>query len=58
MLIDNNSWKSIVRMHFNGNQNKLEIFDDVEPKMVPLESLSSIYKLAERIRSALRLKLS
>jgi hypothetical protein len=58
VLIDNNSWKSIVRMYFNGTQKKLEIFDDAEPKMVPLESLSSIYQLAERIRSALRLKLS
>jgi hypothetical protein len=58
VLIDNNSWKSIVRMYFNGTQKKLEIFDDAEPKMVPLDSLSSIYQLAERIRSALRLKLS
>ena len=58
VLLDNNSWKSIVRMHFNGAQKKLEIFDDADPKMVPLESLSSIYQLAERIRSALRSKLS
>lgn len=58
VLLDNNSWKSIVRMHFNGPQKKLEIFDDAEPKMVPLESLSAIYQLSERIRSALRLKLS
>jgi hypothetical protein len=58
VLLDNNSWKSIVRMHFNGAQKKIEIFDDAEPRMVPLESLSSIYKLAERIRCALRIKLS
>jgi hypothetical protein len=58
VLLDNNSWKSIVRMHFNGSQKKLEIFDDAEPRMVPLESLSSIYQLAERIRSALRIILS
>jgi hypothetical protein len=58
VLLDNNSWKSIVRMHFNGSQKKLEIFDDAEPKMVPLESVSSIYQVAERIRSALKLKLS
>jgi hypothetical protein len=58
VLLDNNSWKSIVRMHFNGAQKKLEIFDDADPKMVPLESLSNIYQLAERIRSALRSKLS
>lgn len=58
VLLDNNSWKSIARMHFNGSQKKLEIFDEAEPKMVPLESLSSIYQLAERIRTALRIKLS
>lgn len=58
VLLDNNSWKSVVRMHFNGSQKKLEIFDDAEPKMVPLESVSSIYQVAERIRSALKLKLS
>jgi hypothetical protein len=45
-------------MYFNGAQKKLEIFDDADPKMVPLESLSRIYQLAERIRSALRSKLS
>ena len=58
VLLDNNSWKSVVRMHFNGSQKKLEIFDDAEAKMVPLESVSSIYQVAERIRSALKLKLS
>ena len=58
VLLDNNSWKSVVRMHFNGSQKKLEIFDDAEPKMVPLASVSSIYQVAERIRSALKLKLS
>lgn len=56
--LDNNSWKSILRMHFNRSQKKLEIFDDAEPRMVPLESLSSIYQLAERIWSALRVKLT
>lgn len=58
VLLDNNSWKSIVRMHFNGSQKKLEIFDEAEPRMVPLETLSSIYQLAERVRAALRLKLA
>jgi hypothetical protein len=45
-------------MYFNGAQKKLEIFDDVEPKMVQLDSVPSIYKFADRIRAALRLKLS
>jgi hypothetical protein len=58
VLLDNNSWKSIVRMYFNGSQKKLEIFDEAEPRMVPLESLSSIYQHADRIRTALRIKLS
>lgn len=58
VLLDNNSWKSIVRMHFNGAQKRLEIFDEAEPRMVPLETLSSIYKLADRIRAALKIKLS
>lgn len=58
VLLDNNSWKSIVRMHFNGAQKRIEIFDEAEPRMVPLESLSGIYQLADRIRAALRIKLS
>lgn len=58
VLLDKNSWKSIVRMHFNGAQKRLEIFDETEPRMVPLESLSGIYQLADRIRAALKIKLS
>jgi hypothetical protein len=58
VLLDNNSWKSIVRMHFNGAQKRLEIFDEAEPRMVPLDSLSGIYQLADRIRAALKIKLS
>lgn len=58
VLLDGNNWKSIVRMHFNGQKKKIEIFDDCEPKMYPLESLSSIYLVADRIRAALRAKLS
>jgi hypothetical protein len=58
VLLDNHSWKSIARMYFNGTQKKLEIFDDTEPKMVQLESVPSIYQFADRIRAALRLKLS
>jgi hypothetical protein len=58
VLLDNNNWKSIARMHFNGQKKKIEIFDDCEPKMFPLESISSIYQVADRIRAALRAKLS
>lgn len=58
VLLDNNSWKSIVRMHFNGAQKRLEIFDEAEPRMVPLDSVSGIYNQADRIRAALKFKLS
>jgi hypothetical protein len=58
ILLDNHSWKSIARMYFNGAQKRLEIFDDAEPKMVQLDSVPSIYQFADRIRAALRLKLS
>ena len=54
VLLDGNSWKSVMRMYFNGTQKKLEIFDDQEPRMVSIDSLNDIYKHAERIRSALR----
>jgi hypothetical protein len=58
VLLDNNSWKGIVRLYFNGSQKKVEIFDDQEPKMVPIDNPSSIYQYAERVRAALRLKLA
>jgi hypothetical protein len=57
VLLDNNSWKSIARLHFNGSQKRIELFDDQEPKMVPIENPSDIYKHSERVRTALRLKL-
>jgi len=57
VLLDGNSWKSILRMHFNGSTKRLEIFDEAEPKFVPLEKVSDIYQHSERVRSALRAKL-
>lgn len=57
VLLDNNSWKSILRMHFNGVSKRLEIFDDAEPKFVALEKVSDIYQYTERVRAALRAKL-
>ena len=57
ILIDGNTWKSILRMHFNGPSKRLEIFDDAEPKMLQLEKISEIYQHSDRIRSALKSKL-
>lgn len=58
VLLDGNSWKSVVRMYFNGNQKKLEIFDEQEPRMVALDGLNDIYKHSERIRAALRQRMA
>ena len=57
ILIDGNTWKSILRMHFNGPSKRLEIFDDAEPKMLQLEKISEIYQHSDRIRAALKTKL-
>ena len=57
ILIDGNTWKSILRMHFNGPSKRLEIFDDAEPKMLQLEKISEIYQHSDRIRAALKSKL-
>ena len=57
ILIDGNNRKSILRMHFNGGTKRVEIFDEAEPKFVPLEKVSDIYQQSERIRTALKAKL-
>jgi hypothetical protein len=57
VLLDGNSWKSILRMHFNGGTKRLEIFDEAEPKFVPLEKAADIYKHSDRVRAALKAKL-
>lgn len=57
VLLDGNNWKSILRMHFNGANKRIEIFDDKEPRFVPLEKVSDIYRHGERILVALRAKL-
>ncbi len=58
VLLDGNSWKSVLRMYFNSSQKKLEIFDDQEPRMVVIDSLNDIYQHAERIRAALRQRMA
>lgn len=57
IVIDGNSRKYFLRMHFNGSTRRIELFDDVEPSMIPLESLGDLYKYADRIRDSLRSKL-
>ena len=57
VLLDGNSWKSILRMHFNGSTKRLEIFDEAEPKFVQVEKVSDIYQYSDRIRTALKAKL-
>lgn len=57
ILLDGHTWKSILRMHFNSPNKRLEIFDDAEPKMLQLEKVSDIYQHSDRIRTALKAKL-
>jgi hypothetical protein len=57
VLLDGNSWKSILRMHFNGSTKRLEIFDEAEPKFVALETVADIYQHSDRVRAALKAKL-
>ena len=53
ILLDDNSWKSICRMHFNGPIKRLEIFDGCEPKMLSLASVGDIYTYSERLKASL-----
>jgi len=58
VIVDNNSRKYFVRMYFNGSSKKIEIFDNIDPSVIALESLSDIYAYSERIKSALQIKLA
>lgn len=58
IILDGNSRKYFMRMYFNATIKKIEIFDNVEPGMVHLESISDLYKHVDRIKNALRLKLA
>jgi len=58
ILLDGNTWKSIARLYFNGSNKKVEIFDDAEPKFVELTAVSDLYSCGDRIRSALKKRLS
>lgn len=54
ILLDGNTWKSVIRLYFNGSNKKIEIFDDAEPKSVEVSSAADIYKYSERIKEALK----
>jgi len=58
IILDGNSRKYFMRMYFNATTKKIEIFDNSDPAIVHLESISDLYKHADRIKSALRLKLA
>jgi len=57
ILVDGNTWKSVVRLYFNGANKKVEIFDDAEPKFVEVGSPSDLYSCSDRIRASLRKRL-
>ena len=57
IVLDGNSRKYFLRLFFNGPAKKVELFDDTEPTIIFLESVSDLYKHADRIKAALRLKL-
>jgi hypothetical protein len=57
VVIDGNSRKYFLRMYFNGPTKKIELFDNVEPSIIFLESTGDLYKHAGRIKAALNLKL-
>jgi hypothetical protein len=58
IILDGNSRKYFMRMYFNATIKKIEIFDNSEPAVVHLESISDLYKHVDRIKNALRLKLA
>ena len=58
ILLDGNTWKSILRLHFNTANKRVEIFDDAEPKFVDIETTSDLYSCSDRIREALRKRMA
>ena len=58
VLLDNNQYKTICRMHFNGRQKYLGLFDKQEKHQsgakiedkLPIDNPTEIYKHAERLR--------
>ena len=58
ILLDGNTWKTVIRLYFNGVKKRLEIFDEAEPKFVEVKSASDVYNSTDRILSALNKRLN
>ena len=58
ILLDGNTWKTVIRLYFNGVKKRLEIFDEAEPKFVEVKSESDVYNSTDRILSALNKRLN
>lgn len=55
VLLDDNNRKPICRLWFNTKQKYVGVFDDQkEEKRIPIESLSDIYLLSERLLNTIR----
>ncbi|MEM1309397.1 MAG: type I restriction endonuclease [Cyanobacteria bacterium P01_D01_bin.44] len=53
VLLDNNSWKPICRLHFNSKSIKrIGLFDGEKEDRIVIDSLSDIYQHSERLKAA------
>jgi len=65
VLLDDNQYKVICRMHFNSKQKHLSLFDKQEKHKsgakkadkIPIDNISDIYKHTDRIRSTAKIYL-
>ncbi len=54
VLLENNTWKPICRLHLNGKTIKrLELFDKEKDEKIEIESVREIYKYSDRIKNVL-----
>jgi hypothetical protein len=55
ILVDDNNRKPVCRLHFNGKQRYLGLFDaDKNERREPLGSVEEIYNHAEELRETVR----
>jgi predicted type IV restriction endonuclease len=52
VLLDNNNRKAICRLHFNGSQKYVEIFDVSGGEKLPIDNLNDMYGMADRLKAA------
>jgi len=63
ILLDNNQYKVLCRMHFNGKQKYIGFFDKKEKRQsgakiedkIPIDNLNEIYQHAERLRNTAKI---